>query len=93
MSVGRLRDVAVLVLPGCLGAGAAAMLVGIPAVQAFSWMILAWVSAALWGMALGLCGAVAGTWLAMLVVRTGKTFPQSLAVVFDLKGHRPRSFA
>lgn len=45
------------------------------------------------GMALGLCGAVAGTWLAMLAARTGKTFRQSLAAVFDPKGSRSRSFA
>ena len=45
------------------------------------------------GIALGLCGAVAGTWLAVLAARTGKTLRQSLAAVFDLKGHLPRSFA
>ena len=70
MSAGKLRYVALLVLPGCLGAGAAAMLVGIPAVQAFSWMVLAWVSAALWqiGRLDGQRLKIDPWWLLILVV-------------------------
>ncbi len=45
------------------------------------------------GVAVGLCGAVAGTWLAMLAARTSRTFRQALAAVFDPKGSRLRSFA
>lgn len=45
------------------------------------------------GFALGLCGAAAGIWLAVLAARTGMTFRQSLAAVFDLKGRRLRSLA
>ncbi len=45
------------------------------------------------GMALGLCGAVAGTWLALLTVRTGMTLRQSLEAVFGLKGRHSGSLA
>lgn len=44
-------------------------------------------------MALGLCGAAAGIWLAVMSARTGNTFRQSLAAVFHAKGRRSRSFA
>ncbi len=45
------------------------------------------------GVAVGLCGAVAGTWLAMLAARTSRTFRQALAAVFDPKGSRSWSLA
>ena len=44
-------------------------------------------------VAVGLCGAVAGTWLALLGARTGRTFRQVLAAVFDPKGSRSWSLA
>ena len=72
-------------LPSCLalcGTAVASLLSG----NGFGGLLAA-------AMALGLCAAAAGTWLAVMAARTGKTFRWSLAAVFGLKGRRSRSFA